>query len=70
VDTLVLAGISTSGVVLSTTRDAADRDFRLLVLADCCADPDPDVHRVLIEKVLPRQAEVIDLETFAGLLAA
>jgi nicotinamidase-related amidase len=70
VDTLVLAGISTSGVVLSTTRDAADRDFRLLVLADCCADPDPDVHRVLIEKVLPRQAEVIDLETFAGMLAA
>ena len=70
VDTLVLAGISTSGVVLSTTRDAADRDYRLLVLADCCADPDAEVHRVLMEKVLPRQAEVIDLEAFARLLAA
>ncbi len=70
VDTLVLAGISTSGVVLSTIRDAADRDYRLLVLADCCADPDAEVHRVLMEKVLPRHAEVIDLEAFARLLAA
>ena len=66
----MLAGISTSGVVLSTVRDAADRDYRLLVLADCCADPDGEVHRVLMEKVLPRQVEVIDLEAFARLLAA
>lgn len=57
-DSLVLAGISTSGVVLSTLRQAADLDFRLTVLADACADPDPEVHRVLTEKVFPRQAEV------------
>jgi len=55
---LVLAGISTSGVVLSTVRDAADRDFGLTVLADACFDGDPEVHRVLTEKVFPRQAEV------------
>ncbi|WP_370466733.1 cysteine hydrolase family protein [Streptacidiphilus sp. PB12-B1b] len=30
---LVLAGISTSGVVLSTVREAADRGYRLTVLA-------------------------------------
>jgi nicotinamidase-related amidase len=60
IDTLVLAGISTSGVVLSTLRDAADHDYRLLVLADCCADTDPEVHRVLVEKVFPRQADVVD----------
>ena len=57
-DTLVLAGISTSGVVLSTLRQAADLDYRLTVLADACADPDPEVHRVLTEKVFPRQALV------------
>ena len=52
-DTLILAGISTSGVVLSTLRQAADLDYRLTVLADACADPDPEVHRVLTEKVFP-----------------
>jgi nicotinamidase-related amidase len=57
-DTLVLAGIATSGVVLSTVRQAADLDYRLVVLADACADRDPEVHRVLTEKVFPRQAQV------------
>lgn len=59
IDTLVLAGISTSGVVLSTVRDAADRDYGLVVVADLCADTDAEVHRVLIEKVFPRQADVV-----------
>jgi nicotinamidase-related amidase len=52
IETLVLMGIRTSGVVLSTVRWAADIDYRLIVLSDCCADPDEEVHRVLIEKVL------------------
>lgn len=55
---LVLAGIATSGVVLSTVRQAADLDFGLTVLSDACVDADPEVHRVLVEKVFPRQAEV------------
>jgi nicotinamidase-related amidase len=59
IDTLILAGISTSGVVLSTIRDAADRDYRLFVIGDLCADLDEEVHRVLLEKVFPRQAEVL-----------
>jgi nicotinamidase-related amidase len=56
--TLVLTGIATSGVVLSTLRQAADLDYRLIVLADACLDADPEVHRVLLEKVFPRQATV------------
>jgi nicotinamidase-related amidase len=59
VDSLVLTGIATSGVVLSTLREAADRDFDLTVLSDCCGDHDPEVHRVLTEKVFPRQASVM-----------
>jgi len=58
IDSLVLAGIATSGVVLSTLRQAADLDYQLNVLADGCLDGDPEVHRVLLEKVFPRQAEV------------
>ena len=59
IDTLILAGISTSGVVLSTVRDGHDRDYRLIVLSDLCADPEADVHEFLIERIFPRQAEVI-----------
>jgi nicotinamidase-related amidase len=69
IDTLVLSGIATSGVVLSTLRDAADRDYRLLVISDCCADMDTEVHRVLTEKVFSRQADVMDLESFTRMLA-
>jgi len=68
IDTLVLAGISTSGVVLSTVRDAYDRDYRLIVLADLCADPDAEVHEVLTGKVFPGQAEVISAAELHGLL--
>ncbi|MGO4595733.1 cysteine hydrolase family protein [Leifsonia sp. 2TAF2] len=53
IDTLILTGIVTSGVVLSTVRDAADRDYRLVVLSDGCWDADPEMHRVLTEKVFP-----------------
>jgi nicotinamidase-related amidase len=68
IDTLVLAGISTSGVVLSTVRDAHDRDYRLIVVADLCADRDPEVHEVLIGKVFLGQAEVINAAELHGLL--
>ena len=59
---LVLTGIATSGVVLSTVRQAADLDFGLAVLSDACADPDPEVHRVLLDKVFPRQATVLSTD--------
>ncbi|HET6724377.1 MAG TPA: isochorismatase family cysteine hydrolase [Gammaproteobacteria bacterium] len=64
IDTLVLFGIATSGVVLSTIRHAADHDYRLLVLKDCCADADAEVHRVLVDKVFARQATVTNAEAF------
>ncbi len=62
IEHLVLTGISTGGVVLSTVREAADKDYRLTVLSDGCADIDPEVHRVLTTKIFPRQAEVMTIE--------
>jgi len=59
IDTLVLTGIATSGVVLSTLRQAADADYRLVVVRDACADRDAEVHRVLLDKVFPRQATIV-----------
>ncbi len=70
VDTLILAGISTSGVVLSTVRDASDRDYRVLVLADATADRDAEVHEFLIERIFPRQADVITVADLEELLSA
>jgi nicotinamidase-related amidase len=67
--TLVLTGIATSGVVLSTLRQAADLDYRLVVLSDGCLDADPEVHRVLTEKVFPRQAAVRTVAQWAAELA-
>ena len=64
--TLVLSGIATSGVVLSTLRQAADLDYRLIVLSDACFDADPEVHRVLTEKVFPRQAAVRTVTQWAA----
>jgi nicotinamidase-related amidase len=65
---LVLAGIATSGVVLSTLCQAADLDYRLTVLADGCLDSDAEVHRALLDKVFPRRADVVSIADWtAGL---
>ena len=59
---IILTGVATSGVVLSTIREAADKDYRVTVLADACADGDDEVHRVLTTKVFPRQADVLSVD--------
>ena len=64
IETLVLLGLRTSGCVLTTVRWAADIDYKLIVLSDCCADAEDDVHRILMEKVFPRQATVITSQEF------
>ena len=63
-DTLVLFGISTSGVVLSTLLEACDADFRLAVIKDCCADLDADLHGTLMEKLFPMRATVLSAGDF------
>jgi len=68
IDTLVLFGIATSGVVLATTLAAADADYRLFVVKDCCADLDEGVHTCLIEKVLPRCATVLSSDELLAVL--
>jgi len=39
IDSLILAGCTTSVCVESTLRDASARDYRSLVIEDCCAEP-------------------------------
>lgn len=68
IETLVMFGVATSGVVLSTVRSAADLDYKLIVLHDLCSDKDEEVHRVLVQKVLPSQATVITAGEFVAQL--
>jgi nicotinamidase-related amidase len=58
IDSLVLTGISTGGVVLSTLLEASDKDYALTVLSDASAEPDADLQQTLMEKVFPGKAEV------------
>jgi nicotinamidase-related amidase len=64
IDTLVLYGIATSGVVLSTLIEAADADYRLAVIGDCCADLDPALHDCLVQRFFPARGSVFTSEGF------
>ena len=70
IETLLLTGILSQGVVLSTLRHASDMDFRTLVVADGCSDKDPEVQRVLMEKIFPFKARVATVEEIIGALPA
>lgn len=68
IETLVLFGIATSGVVLSTLLEASDADFRLVVLRDCCADLDAEVQTALLDRLFPRRATVMTAAEFQATL--
>jgi nicotinamidase-related amidase len=59
VETLVLMGIATSGVVLSTLLHATDAEYRVIVVEDCCTDHDAEVHTCLTGKIFPRLGTVV-----------
>lgn len=59
IDTLIMAGIATSGVVLSTLSEASDLDFRILLVEDGCFDPDRAVHDALISGPFATRADIL-----------
>lgn len=64
VTTLALCGVYTHMVVDSAARHADDAGFRVQVLEDCCASPDPELHRVECEKILPLFGSVVSSRAF------
>jgi nicotinamidase-related amidase len=68
IDTLVLFGIATSGVVLSTLLEASDMDYRLVVLEDCCIDQDAELHTTLVSRVFARRTTVVTAADFVETL--
>ena len=45
----MLVGVTTGVCVSTTAREASDRGFNVLVLSDCCAEPDQHLHEAAIE---------------------
>ena len=48
IQNLILTGVTTGVCVSSTAREASDRGYGVLVLSDCCAEPDPANHAMAI----------------------
>jgi nicotinamidase-related amidase len=59
---LVMAGLSTSGVILSTFARAVDEDYRITILSDACADPKACLHEELMTNLFPRSANVLTVD--------
>lgn len=68
IEALIMFGIATSGVVLSTLLAAFDADYEIYVIKDCCADRDPELHQVLVEKFFPLRATVMSASEFQEML--
>ena len=68
IDTLILLGIATSGVVLSTLLHASDADYQLFVVKDCCTDQDSEVHACQTEGLFPRRATVFTADELLDIL--
>jgi len=62
--TLVLMGVATNWCVEATARYAADADYRVIVLEDCCAGISVEAHDFTIANILSRIAEVSTSEEF------
>jgi maleamate amidohydrolase len=61
VDTVVLAGVSTSGCVRATAMDALNSGFHPQVVRQACADRTPEVHESNLTDLDAKYADVIDL---------
>ena len=70
ISSFAIGGIATSGVILSTVRHGSDLDYQMTVLSDLTKDGDKEVNRVLLEKLLPRQAQVISSSDWVASLGS
>jgi len=62
VERLILAGVSTCHAIELSAREAHDRDYRVVVLRDCCASASEAQHERTLQGGLGRVAEILTLE--------
>ncbi|GJD52135.1 Maleamate amidohydrolase [Methylobacterium crusticola] len=70
VDTVVVAGCTTSGCVRASIIDAFSHGLRTIVPADCCGDMEPGPHEANLLDVGRRYADVVDAEACMARFAA
>ena len=70
IDTLLIAGFSTSGCVRASALDALQNGFAPFVVADACADRHPEPHAANLFDLQAKYAEVIDTTHALALLQA
>ena len=70
IDSLIMVGISTSGCVLSTAKEATNFHYVVTVVKDGCADPQEDLHDVVLDRLLARHCHVVTLEELKGVWQA
>nr|WKF61451.1 N-carbamoylsarcosine amidase [Paraburkholderia busanensis] len=68
VDTLIMVGIASTGVMFSSVAYASDADFRLFTVKDCCYDPDQVVHERLFATAFESRTTVLTLGEALALL--
>ena len=68
IDTLIMVGVASTGVMLSSIAHASDADYRLFTVKDCCYDPDPIVHEHLFATAFESRTTVLSLADALSLL--
>jgi nicotinamidase-related amidase len=59
IGSLVMLGIASSGVMLSSVAWASDADYELHIVKDCCFDPDEEAHEALFRTGFATRAQII-----------
>jgi maleamate amidohydrolase len=70
VDTIILAGCSTSGCIRASAVDGVQHGFRTIVVRDCVGDRHPDPHEANLFDIDAKYGDVIGLSEAITQLAA
>ena len=70
ITSVVLLGVSTSGSVMGSMASAADLDYDITMLEDCCCDTDPEMHAMMFERLFPRRATIMTAQEFLQAIGA
>jgi nicotinamidase-related amidase len=59
---VILVGLTTMGSILGSARAGVDLDFHIGLVEEGIMDDDPEVHEILMKKVLPKFVDVVKME--------
>ena len=68
IDTLLLSGVATNFVVEGTAREAADRGYNVVIVADCCTSASQEIHDAALNTTLPFLSTISNLDEVVAAL--